>query len=87
MNKKDKANQEEKNEWLANHYNDPKKVDHMLKNSLKSEGDIGTDGCLVGIVNKKDDYEGDGTEWIYEKDEDGKLFRRKMGSDKRERLK
>ena len=29
MNKKDKADQEEKNEWFANHSADPKKIDEM----------------------------------------------------------
>ena len=32
-------------------------------------------------------YQGDGTEWIYEKDEDGTIYKRMMGSDKRENVK
>ena len=32
----------------------------------------------------KDTYEGDGTEWIIEKDEDGRVYRRIMGTNKRE---
>ena len=87
MNKKDKTDQEEKNEWFANQSTDPKKVDDMFKNSPKSEGEMGMEGCLIGFSNKEDDYEGDGTEWIYEQDEDGKLYRRKMGSQKGKRIK
>jgi len=34
-----------------------------------------------------DTYQGDGTEWIIEKDEDGTIYRRMMGSDKREKVK
>ena len=40
----------------------------MFKNSPKSEAEI-AGGCLRGY---EQDYQGDGTEWIYEKDEDGK---------------
>ena len=38
-------------------------------------------------VQKNTEYEGDGTEWIIEKDDDGKIYRRIMGTDKREFLK
>ena len=31
----------------------------------------------------KDTYEGDGTEWIIERDEDGRVYRRIMGTNKR----
>jgi len=36
---------------------------------------------------KNDTYQGDGTEWIIEKAEDGTFFRRMMGSDKSEKVK
>ena len=42
MNKKDKADQEEKN--------DKKKIDEMFKNSPKSEG---MEGCIIDLVIKK----------------------------------
>ena len=35
----------------------------------------------------KDTYEGDGTEWIIERDEDGRVYRRIMGTNNRELLK
>ncbi len=35
----------------------------------------------------KDTYEGDGTEWIIERDEDGRVYRRIMGTNKRELVK
>ena len=38
-------------------------------------------------VQKGIEYEGDGTEWIIEKDDNGKIYRRIMGTDKRELLK
>ena len=47
-----------------------------------------TNGKVLGKSNeKKRVYEGDGTEWIYEKDENGNIYRRMMGSDTREILK
>ena len=62
-----------------------KDFERMFKNSAKSEGEI-DDGCLITPKNDDQGYQGDGTEWIYEQDEDGKIVRRKMGSDKKERL-
>jgi tryptophan-rich hypothetical protein len=38
-------------------------------------------------IERKDQYEGDGTEWIIEKDDDGTIYRRIMGTNKRELLK
>ena len=35
----------------------------------------------------KDTYEGDGTEWIIERDEEGRVYRRIMGTNKRELVK
>ena len=87
MSDKNQINKEVKRKLLASHSSDPKKVDDMFENSPKSEGEMGSEGCLIGFGNKEDGYEGDGTEWIYEQDEDGKLYRRKMGSEKGERLK
>ena len=58
----------------------------MFKNSTKSESEI-DDGCLITSKNEDQGYQGDGTEWIYEQDEDGTIYRRMMGSDKKERLK
>ena len=43
-----------------------------------------TIGKVLGEINEeKRVYEGDGTEWIYEKDENGNIYRRMMGSDTR----
>ncbi len=83
MSKKSKAEQEAMDKWWAEHTSDPKVDEEMFKNSPKSEAEI-AGGCLRGY---EQDYQGDGTEWIYEKDEDGKIVRRLMGSDKAERLK
>ena len=58
----------------------------MFKNSAKSESEI-DDGCLITPKNEDQGYQGDGTEWIYEQDEDGTIYRRMIGSDKKERLK
>ena len=38
-------------------------------------------GSQLGLSNPR--YEGDGTEWIVEKDEDGKVYKRMIGSDKK----
>ena len=62
-----------------------KDFERLFKNSPKSESEI-DDGCLITPKNDDQGYQGDGTEWIYEQDEDGKIVRRKMGSDKKERL-
>ncbi|MDB9853607.1 hypothetical protein OAC91_00055 [Candidatus Marinimicrobia bacterium] len=35
---------------------------------------------------ENDTYHGDGTEWIVEKDKDGTIYKRMMGSDKRENV-
>ncbi len=64
-----------------------KGFDEMVKNSPKSEAKMGMDGCLITPTDEEQGYQGDGTEWIYEKDEDGNIYRRMMGSDKKERLK
>ena len=63
-----------------------KDFEEMVKNSAKSESEI-DDGCLITPKNEDQGYQGDGTEWIYEQDEDGTIYRRMMGSDKKERLK
>ena len=57
-----------------------------VKNSPKSEGEM-DEGCLIIPKNEGQGYQGDGTEWIYEQDEDGTIYKRMMGSDKKERLK
>ena len=36
------------------------------------------DGSQLGLSNHR--YDGDGTEWIVEKDEDGKVYKRAIGS-------
>ena len=39
---------------------------------------VNGDGSQLGLSNHR--YDGDGTEWIVEKDEDGKLYKRAIGS-------
>ena len=41
-------------------------------------GRVNGDGSQLGLSNHR--YEGDGTEWIIEKDEDGKVYKRAIGS-------
>ena len=67
-------------------FTDFKQTNEMFENSPKSEGEI-DDGCLITSKNDEQGYQGDGTEWIYEQDEDGTIYKRMMGSDKKERLK
>ena len=38
-------------------------------------------------LSSNETYQGDGMEWIIEKDEDGTIYRRMMGSDKRKKVK
>ena len=83
MSKNSKTVQDEMDEWIEEIHPDSEDSDEMLKKSVKSEADI-PGGCLIGEEQKG--YQGDGTEWIYEKDIDGKIFRRKMGTDKKEKL-
>ena len=63
-----------------------KRTDKQFKDAPKSEGEMGMEGCLVGLNQGEDDYQGDGTEWIYEQDENGTIYRRKMGSDISEKV-
>mgnify|MGYP001156815596 FL=1 len=39
---------------------------------------VNGDGSQLGLSNHR--YDGDGTEWIIEKGEDGKLYKRAIGS-------
>lgn len=78
-----KKEQKSVTDWLKSKQSDSRDFDKTLKNSSKSEADI-----PVGyLIRDEQGYQGDGTEWIYEKDEDGTIYRRKMGSDKRENVK
>ena len=70
-------------DWLKSNQSESRGPDETLKNSGKSEADI-SGRCLIGI---EQDYQGDGTEWIYEKDKDGTIYKRMIGSDKRESVK
>ena len=86
IDKKSKAEQEAIDKWWDEHTSDPDVVEQQFKNSPKSEGEMGMAGCLIRPKQGANDYQGDGTEWIYEQDEDGKIFRRMLGSDNKERL-
>ena len=62
-----------------------KRTEKQFKDAPKSEGEM-DDGCLITPKNDDQGYQGDGTEWIYEQDEDGTLYKRMMGSDKKVRF-
>tara|TARA_Y100000748_G_C15133014_1_gene346903 strand:- start:63 stop:389 length:327 start_codon:yes stop_codon:yes gene_type:complete len=63
-----------------------KRTDKPFNDAPKSDNEMGMEGCLVGLNQDGDDYQGDGTEWIYEQDENGTIYRRKMGSDISEKV-
>lgn len=50
-------------------------VDDSFRKMLKEK--------VIEKSDLKDTYEGDGTEWIIERDEDGRIYRRIMGTNKR----
>ena len=50
-------------------------VDDSFRKMLKEK--------VIEKSDLKDTYEGDGTEWIIEIDEDGRIYRRIMGTNKR----
>ena len=54
-------------------------VDDSFRKMLKEK--------VIEKSDLKDTYEGDGTEWIIERDEDGRVYRRIMGTNNRELLK
>lgn len=78
-----KKEQQSVTDWLKNNQSNSQDIYETLKISARSEADI-LGGCLMG---DEQGYQGDGTEWIYEKDEDGTIYKRMMGSDKRENVK
>ena len=61
--------------------------EEILKNSPKSDGEIGNEDCQLTKRNEEQGYQGDVTEWIYEEDEDGNIYMRMMGSGKKEKPK
>ena len=67
-------------------FTDFKLTNGMFENLPQSESEI-DDDSIITPNNDDQGYQGDGTEWIYEQDEDGTIYRRMMGSDKKERLK
>ena len=87
IDKKSEGEQKAIDDWFKKHSTDPKVTEEQFKNAPKSEGEMGMDGCLIMPKQDVNDYEGDGTEWIYEQDDDGKIYRRMLGSDNKERLK
>ena len=59
---------------------DKKKYDRNYEKIFGVDmGRVNGDGSQLGLSNHR--YEGDGTEWIIEKDEDGKVYKRAIGSD------
>ena len=57
-----------------------------IKNQLRRKKEQKAVEDYKGLI-ANDTYQGDDTEWIIEKDEDGTIYRRMMGSDKREKVK
>jgi len=58
---------------------DKKKYDENYEKIFKVDiGRVDGNGAQLGLSNPR--YEGDGTEWIIEKDEDGKVYKRAIGS-------
>ncbi len=58
---------------------DKKKYDENYEKIFGMDiGRVNGDGSQLGLSNHR--YDGDGTEWIIEKGEDGKLYKRAIGS-------
>ena len=58
---------------------DKKKYDRNYEKIFGVDmGRVNGDGAQLGLSNHR--YEGDGTEWIIEKDGDGKVYKRAIGS-------
>ena len=77
-----------KNEKSQNGKGDKSRISDKKKYDRNYEKIFGVDirrvdgdGSQLGLSNHR--YEGDGTEWIIEKDKEGKLFRRAIGSDEK----
>ena len=74
-----------KNEKSQNGKGDKSRISDKKKYARNYEkifgvdmGRVNGDGSQLGLSNHR--YEGDGTEWIIEKDEDGKVYKRAIGS-------
>ena len=69
-----KKNEKKKDKTTEEEYN---QIGQLKMDIRRANGN----GSQLGLSNPR--YEGDGTEWIVEKDEDGKVYKRMIGSDKK----
>jgi len=77
MNKKNEKTQNGKGD--KSRISDKKKYDENYEKIFGMDiGRVNGDGSQLGLSNHR--YDGDGTEWIIEKGEDGKLYKRAIGS-------
>tara|TARA_Y100000114_G_scaffold153900_1_gene174832 strand:+ start:398 stop:661 length:264 start_codon:yes stop_codon:yes gene_type:complete len=78
MSKKNEKSQNGKGD--KSRISDKKKYDRNYEKIFGVDiGRVNGDGSQLGLSNNR--YEGDGTEWIIEKDKDGKVYKRAIGSD------
>jgi len=82
-------NMSKKNEKTQNGKGDKSRISDKKKYDENYEKIFGVDlgrvngaGSQLGLSNPR--YHGDGTEWIVERDKDGKLYRRMFGTDIKE---
>ena len=77
MGKKNEKSQNGKGD--KSRISDKKKYDRNYEKIFGVDiGRVNGDGSQLGLSNSR--YEGDGIEWIVEKDEDGKVYKRAIGS-------
>ena len=77
MSKKNEKSQNGKGD--KSRISDKKKYDRNYEKIFGVDiGRVDGDGSQLGLSNHR--YEGDGTEWIIEKDDDGKVYKRAIGS-------
>ena len=80
MSKKNEKSQNGKGD--KSRISDKKKYDRNYEKIFGVDiGRINGDGSQLGLSNHR--YEGDGTEWIIEKDEKGNVYKRAIGSDEK----
>ena len=69
-----KKNEKKKDKTTEEEYN---QIGQLKMDIRRANGN----GSQLGLSNPR--YEGDGTEWIVEKDEDGKDYKRMIGSNEK----
>ena len=74
-----KKNETQNGKGDKSRISDKKKYDRNYEKIFGVDiGRVDGDGSQLGLSNHR--YEGDGTEWIIEKDDDGKVYKRAIGS-------